>query len=85
MAGRPAGSKNGTPLSCVPETMRPFMRITALLDMKQLSEVLGMSYGAVRTLRCKDPDALPHPIKVGNVLRWRATDIDEWILNKQVV
>lgn len=85
MAGRPAGSKNGTPMSCVPETMRPYMRITALLTMKQLSEVLGMSYGAVRALRCKDPDALPHPIEVGNVLRWRATDIDEWILSKQVV
>lgn len=80
--GRPQGSKNGTPMSCVPDTMRPFMRITALLTMKQLSEVLGMSYGALRALKCKNPDALPHPIMVGGVYRYRATDVDAWILSQ---
>lgn len=79
MAGRPQGSKNGTPMSCVPDNMRPFMKITALLTMKQLAEVLGMSYGAVRALKCKNPDALPRPVTIGGVLRYRATDVDAWI------
>jgi len=78
--GRPLGSKNGTAMSCVPDTMKPYMRITALLTMKQLSEVLGMSYGALRALKCKNPDALPRPIMVGGVYRYRASDVDAWIL-----
>ena len=78
--GRPLGSKNGTPMSCVPDSMKPFQRITALLTMRQLSEVLGMSYGAVRALKCKNPDALPRPIMVGGVYRYRASDVDAWIL-----
>ena len=83
MAGRPCGSKNRPTMTCVPDEMRPYMKITALLTMKQLSEVLGMSYGAVRALRSRDPDALPHPIMIGGVYRYRASDVDAWILAKQ--
>ena len=85
MAGRPFGSKNGTPMSCVPDTMRPYMKITALLTMKQLSEVLGMSYGAVRALKSRDPEALPKPIRVGGAYRYRATDVDAWILAQKQI
>ena len=85
MAGRPFGSKNGTPMTCVPDTMKPYLRITALLTMKQLAEVLGMSYGAVRALRSRDPDALPHPIMVGGVYRYRACDVDAWILAQKQI
>lgn len=85
MAGRPQGSKNGTPMSCVPDTMRPFMRITALLTMKQVAIVLGMSYGALRALRSKNPDAIPRPVIIGGVYRWRATDLDAWILGLEQV
>ena len=80
MAGRPQGSKNGTQMSCVPDSMKPFQRITALLTMKQLSVVLGISYGALRALKSRNPDALPHPIMVGGVYRYRASDVDAWIL-----
>ena len=83
--GRPLGSKNGTAMSCVPDTMKPFMRITSLLNQKQLAEVLGISYGALRVLRSKDPSSVPRPILIGGVMRWRASDIDAWILSQKQI
>lgn len=82
--GRPVGSTAKPCMSCVPDSMRPFMRITALLSIKQLAEVMGVSYRSLLNIRCKNPDELPPAIKVGGVIRYRATDVDAWILSRPV-
>lgn len=83
--GRPVGSFKKEPMSCVPDSMKPFSRITALLTLKQLAEVLGISYRSVLNLRSKHPEELPRPILIGRVLRFRAADVDEWIWSKKSV
>ena len=83
--GRPVGSLKKEPMSCVPDSMKPFSRITALLTLKQLAEVLGISYRSVLNLRSKHPEELPGPILIGRVLRFRAADVDEWIWSKKSV
>ena len=84
-AGRPVGSLAKPSMSCVPDSMTVHAMITPLINMKQLAAVLGITYGALRALRVKNPDALPKPIRVGGVLRYRATDVDAWIqAQKQV-
>ena len=83
-AGRPVGSIAKQPLSCVPETMKPFSKITALLTLRQLAEVLGVSYGWIRILKSQKPEALPpHIIIGGGLIRYRASDVDAWICAKE--
>ena len=83
--GRPVGSVAKPSMSCVPESMQVHAMITPLITMKQLAAVLGITYGALRAIRAKRPDDLPKPIRVGGVLRYRATDVDAWIqAQKQV-
>ena len=83
--GRPIGSYAKQPMSAVPDTMKPFLRVTALLSLRQLAEVLGISYRSILNLRSRNPEELPKPIYIGRVLRFRADDVDEWIRSKQPV
>lgn len=83
--GRPVGSLAKPSMSCVPESMQVHVLITPLLNMRQLAEVLGITYGAIRALRSKNPTALPRPIRIGGVLRYRATDVDAWIQAQEQV
>lgn len=71
-------------LSVVPDNMKPFLRITALLSTKQLAEVLGISYRSMLNLRSRHPEELPPSITIGRVLRYRACDVDAWIMAKPV-
>lgn len=82
-AGRPVGSIAKEPLSCVPETMKPYSKVTALLSLRQLAEVMGISYGYIRILKSQRPEELPpHIIIGGGLIRYRATDVDAWIAAK---
>lgn len=80
--GRPCGSVAKQPMSCVPEYMKPYQRITALLSLRQLAEVLGISYRSILNLRSRNPEELPKSITIGRVIRYRAYDVDEWIRSK---
>ena len=83
--GRPVGSYAKQPMSAVPESMKPFQKVTALLSLRQLAEVLGISYRSILNLRSRNPEELPKPIMIGRVLRFSASDVDEWILAKPTV
>ena len=81
--GRPVGAVAKQPMSCVPETMKPFMKVTTLLSLRDLAQVLGISYRSVLNLRSRHPEELPQPIYIGRVIRFRAEDVDEWIWSKK--
>lgn len=82
--GRPVGSTAKPSMSCVPDHMKPFLRVTALLSIKQLAEVLGVSYRSVLNTRSRNPEELPPAIIIAGVVRYRATDVDDWILSRPV-
>ena len=50
---------------------------SALVDSKQLAEILGVG---VRTLRrWRHEGRAPRPLKGDGPLRWRRTDVDRWL------
>lgn len=77
--GRPQGSKAKPSMSAVPDSMKPYLKVTALLSLRQLAEVLGITYRSVLNLHSKHPEKLPPSIRIGGVLRFRADEVDEWI------
>lgn len=48
-----------------------------LLTVKQVAVKLGCSSRTV--YRLSDGGRMPHPLKVGGLVRWRTGDIEEWI------
>jgi excisionase family DNA binding protein len=48
-----------------------------LLDVKTVSRLLTCSSRHV--YRLSDMGAMPRPIKLGNLIRWRRQDLDDWI------
>ena len=48
-----------------------------LLDIRQVAAVLDVSVRSVHRLR--DGGKIPAPVRIGGSVRWRATEIDEWI------
>lgn len=47
------------------------------LSIEQVAKTLGCSSRHVR--RLADSHRIPHPIKLGALLRWLKTDVDQWI------
>jgi len=76
--GRPLGSKDSPKPTSMPENLL-VQTVPALMTMKEVACVLGLTYQAFRNQRKKDPSKLPQPIKVGGVYRYRAYDVDGWI------
>lgn len=77
--GRPQGSKARPSMSAVPDSMKPYLKVTALLSLRQLAEVMGISYRSILNLHSKHPENLPPSIRIGGVIRFRAEEVDEWI------
>lgn len=50
-----------------------------LLDVADVAALLNCSKPHVR--RLADARRMPAPLRVGALVRWRATDIHEWIAN----
>ena len=48
-----------------------------LLDVRAVAKLLGCSSRHVR--RLSDGGRMPAPLKLGALVRWRATAIEEWI------
>jgi len=48
-----------------------------LLDVQSVAEILGCSSRHV--YRLSDAGRLPSPVKLGSLVRWSATAIEEWI------
>ena len=77
--GRPLGAKARPSMSAVPDSMKPYLKVTALLSLRQLAEVMGISYRSILNLHSKHPENLPRSIRIGGVIRFRAEEVDEWI------
>ena len=77
--GRPLGAKAKPSMTAVPDSMKPFLKVTALLSLRQLAEVMGISYRSILNLHSKHPENLPPSIRIGGVIRFRAEEVDEWI------
>lgn len=66
-------------MTAVPDSMKPYLKVTALLSLRQLAEVMGISYRSILNLHSKHPENLPPSIRIGGVIRFRADEVDEWI------
>ncbi|WP_182141098.1 AlpA family transcriptional regulator [Schaalia sp. JY-X169] len=52
------------------------------LELKDLAEILGVSYTTV--YRMKNKGELPPHIKVGGLFRWRRSTVDNWIEEQEL-
>jgi len=53
------------------------MKIDRLLNMKEVIKIVGIKKSTLYNLIKKDK--FPKPIKIGNLSRWRLSDIQNWI------
>jgi len=49
----------------------------ALLDVASVAALLAVSARSVR--RMADSGAMPRPLKLGSLIRWRKADVDAWL------
>lgn len=50
-----------------------------LLTVKTLAILLGRTEGAIRNDLSRKPQQLPPPIRIGGLVRWRKSDISNWL------
>ena len=50
---------------------------TGTYDVNGIAELLGCSSRHVR--RMADSGAMPRPIHLGRLVRWRKADVDQWL------
>lgn len=50
---------------------------TGTYDVDAIAELLGCSSRHVR--RLADSGAMPRPIHIGRLVRWRKTEVDAWL------
>ena len=50
---------------------------TGTYDVDAIAELLGCSSRHVR--RMSDSGAMPRPLHLGRLVRWRRTDVDQWL------
>lgn len=48
-----------------------------LLDVERVAEMLAVSTRTVR--RMADSGQMPRPLKVASLIRWRRSDIEQWL------
>lgn len=53
--------------------------MSRLYNAKQLSILLGVSYGHVRRLLSESPESLPPWVPIGKIRRWRKETVEEWL------
>ena len=51
--------------------------MSAVSDVDAIAELLGCSSRHVR--RLADSGAMPRPIHIGRLVRWRKADVDAWL------
>ena len=62
---------------CVPELLMKQGIAAQLIDVETVAEILGCSQRHV--YRLSDSGRMPRPIKLGSLVRWSASGIQEWI------
>jgi excisionase family DNA binding protein len=53
------------------------MSTPALLTVKEVAETLGLSERTV--YRLADMGKMPRPVKIGAAVRWRRSELNQWI------
>lgn len=53
-----------------------------MYNTKGLADRLGVSTSTIYRWRCYEPDKVPPAFLVGDRLRWRADDVEEWLERK---
>ena len=53
------------------------MNTSVLLTVKEVAEMLGLSERTV--YRLADSGTMPRPVKLGAAVRWRRSELEEWI------
>lgn len=61
----------------VKNAQKPVETTPELLDVNAIAALLGASSRTVR--RLADSGRMPRPVSLGRVIRWRRTEIEEWI------
>jgi excisionase family DNA binding protein len=51
--------------------------LPALLDVRAVAQLLGCS--ARHVYRLADAAKMPSPVKLGTLVRWRRSDLDDWL------
>lgn len=54
-----------------------------LLTINELADILGMTPGAIRTARYRNPDSLPPAVRLGSSLRWDQADVAAFIESRK--
>lgn len=54
------------------------MQTHSLLNAADLAMRYGKSVSSIYRLHCYRPDQLPPSLKIGNSLRWRLEDVENW-------
>lgn len=55
---------------------------TPLLDVDALAAYLNVSVSTIYRKRCYAPGEVPPAIRIGHHVRWRQSDVDEWLGRK---
>ena len=55
------------------------MNATALITVKEVAEMLGLSERTI--YRLSDAGDMPNPVKLGAAVRWRKQELETWIDN----
>jgi len=52
-----------------------------LVSLKEIAALIDCSVSAIQRMRSQGD--FPQPIKLGSLLRWRLSDIENWLLTKE--
>jgi len=52
-----------------------------LFSLKEVAEILGVSYGTAKRLRYQD--GFPKPFRIRGLWRWDRNEIENWLLTKR--
>ena len=63
--------------TCTPELLEKQGTAAQLLDVEVVAEILGCSERHV--YRLSDSGRMPRPVRLGGLVRWSASAIQEWI------
>jgi excisionase family DNA binding protein len=56
---------------------QPVRDYAALLDVRAVAQLLGCS--ARHVYRLSDSGAMPAPVRLGALVRWRRSELDAWV------
>ena len=59
------------------------LEFPALLTSEEVARLLRVNERTLRRLRTEHPESFPAPLRLGRVLRWRASEVKAWMEGHQ--